>query len=52
MLTPLDKDLIALRESWCRGEFKEDYRILRPMVERSIAWTVADTPSPGPFPLS
>ena len=41
-LTPHDNELVALRASWSRGEFKEDYRRFRPMVERAIAWLVAD----------
>ena len=41
-LTPHDKELVARRASWHRGEFKEDYRRFRPMVERAIAWLVAD----------
>ena len=31
------------RASWRQGEFKEDYRRFRPMVERAIAWLVADS---------
>lgn len=41
-LTAHDKTLVALRKSWCEGEFAEDYRQFRPMVERSIAWVVRD----------
>lgn len=41
-LTPYDKELVAQRASWRRGEFTEDYRRFRPMVERAIAWLVAD----------
>lgn len=41
-LTPHDKELVTLRASWRRGEFKDDYRQFRPMVERAIAWLVAD----------
>ena len=41
-LTPHDKELVALRASWRRGEYAEEYRRFRPMVERSLAWLVAD----------
>ncbi len=41
-LTAHDKELVARRASWRRGEYKEDYRRFRPMVERAIAWFVAD----------
>ena len=41
-LTPHDKELVALRASWRRGDLKGDYRRFRPMVERAIAWLVAD----------
>jgi IS5 family transposase len=41
-LTAHDKELVERRASWRRGEFKEDYRRFRPMVERAIAWLVAD----------
>jgi hypothetical protein len=37
-----DRELVARRASWRRGDFKEDYRRFRPMVERAIAWLVAD----------
>ena len=30
------------RRAWKAGEFAEDYRRWRPMVERSIAWLVAN----------
>jgi hypothetical protein len=30
------------RRAWKGGDFAEDYRRWRPMVERSIAWLVAD----------
>ena len=42
-LTPHDRELVARRASWRRGECKEDYRRFRPMVERAIAWLVADS---------
>lgn len=41
-LSAHDKELVERRASWRRGEFKEDYRRFRPMVERAIAWLVAD----------
>jgi IS5 family transposase len=37
-----DGELVESRRAWREGEFKEDYRRWRPMVERSIAWLVAD----------
>ncbi len=49
-LTPHDKELVVLRESWRRGEFKEDYRRFRPMVERAIAWLVTDAHRRGALP--
>ncbi len=42
VLTAHDKELVERRASWRRGEGKEDYRRFRPMVERAIAWLVAD----------
>jgi len=36
-----DQELVASRRAWRAGEFAEDYRQWRPMVERSIAWLVA-----------
>jgi len=41
-LHPHDAELIESRRAWRDGDFKEDYRRWRPMVERSIAWLVAD----------
>jgi IS5 family transposase len=41
-LTPNNDELIESRRAWREGDFKEDYRTFRPMVERSIAWLVAD----------
>lgn len=35
-----DAELMAARRAWAAGEFAEDYRRWRPMVERSIAWMV------------
>ena len=40
--TPHDKELIESRRAWREGDVAEDYRRWRPMVERSIAWLVAD----------
>ena len=39
---PHDALLVASRRAWRDGDFAEDYRHFRPMVERSIAWLVAD----------
>ena len=36
-----DAELVAARAAWRNGDFAEDYRQWRPMVERSIAWLVA-----------
>lgn len=36
-----DATLTAARGAWTNGDFAEDYRQHRPMVERSIAWLVA-----------
>jgi Transposase DDE domain len=41
-LHPHDGELMESRRAWTAGEFAEDYRRWRPMVERSIAWLVAD----------
>ena len=37
-----DSELMESRRAWREGEFADDYRRWRPMVERSIAWLVAD----------
>jgi IS5 family transposase len=37
-----DAELVESRRAWRQGDFAEDYRRWRPMVERSIAWLVAD----------
>jgi hypothetical protein len=37
-----DAELVEARRAWRAGEFIEIYRQWRPMVERSIAWLVAD----------
>jgi IS5 family transposase len=36
-----DAELVAARRAWNSGNFAEDYRQHRPMVERSIAWLIA-----------
>lgn len=35
-----DDELVAARRAWAAGEYADDYRQFRPMVERSIAWLV------------
>lgn len=35
-----DDELVAARRAWTAGEYADDYRQFRPMVERSIAWLV------------
>ena len=40
--TPHDAMLVESRRVWRDGDFAEDYRRWRPMVERTIAWLVAD----------
>ena len=37
-----DEELVAARRQWKEGVGLEEYRRWRPMVERSIAWLVAD----------
>jgi len=37
-----DDELVESRRAWRDGDFADDYRRWRPMVERSIAWLVAD----------
>jgi IS5 family transposase len=37
-----DDELVEARRSWRDGDVAEDYRRWRPMVERSIAWLVAN----------
>jgi len=41
-LTPHDAELVECRRAWRDGDFAADYTRWRPMVERSIAWLVAD----------
>lgn len=35
-----DRELVEARRAWRDGDFADDYRRWRPMVERSIAWLV------------
>jgi IS5 family transposase len=37
---PNDAELVIARKAWRDGEFIDDYRRWRPMVERSISWIV------------
>ncbi|MEK7426666.1 MAG: IS1182 family transposase [Actinomycetota bacterium] len=37
-----DATLVEARRAWNNGDFADDYRQWRPMVERSIAWLVAN----------
>jgi IS5 family transposase len=37
-----DATLVEARRAWRDGDFTDDYRQWRPMVERSIAWLVAN----------
>jgi IS5 family transposase len=37
-----DDELVESRRAWREGDFAQDYRRWRPMVERSIAWLVAN----------
>jgi IS5 family transposase len=39
-LKPHDSELVEARRAWRAGEFSEDYRRWRPMVERTLAWLV------------
>ena len=39
---PHDAELVESRRAWREGDFAEDYRRWRPMVERSLAWLVAN----------
>ena len=41
-LSAHDVELVESRRAWRDGDFAEDYRRWRPMVERSMAWLVAD----------
>lgn len=39
-ITQHDDELVAARQAWNNGEFTEDYRRWRPMIERSISWLI------------
>lgn len=39
-LKPHDAELVEARRAWRDGDFADDYRRWRPMVERSLAWLV------------
>jgi hypothetical protein len=39
-LTAHDAELVEARRAWRDGDFAEDYRRWRPMVERTLAWLV------------
>lgn len=39
-LTPHDAELVEARRAWRDGDFADDYRRWRPMVERTLAWLV------------
>jgi IS5 family transposase len=41
-ITEHDDELVAARTAWAQGDFAADYRQHRPMVERTIAWLVAN----------
>ena len=41
-MTAHDSEFVEARRAWRDGDFAEEYRRWRPMVERSIAWLVAD----------
>jgi len=41
-LSEHDDELVEAHRAWQAGDFTDDYRRWRPMVERSIAWLVAD----------
>jgi IS5 family transposase len=41
MVGPHDAELHDARRAWRDGDFEDDYRRWRPMVERAIAWLVA-----------
>jgi IS5 family transposase len=39
-IKPHDAELVEARRAWRDGDFTDDYRRFRPMVERSLAWIV------------
>jgi hypothetical protein len=48
-LSPGDHELVESRRAWREGDFADDYRRFRPMLERSIAWLVANEHRPVRF---
>jgi IS5 family transposase len=40
VLKPHDAELVEARRAWRDGDFSDDYRRWRPMVERTLAWLV------------
>jgi IS5 family transposase len=40
VITAHDGELVEARRAWRDGDFNDDYRRWRPMVERSLAWLV------------
>jgi hypothetical protein len=40
VLSVHDAELVEARRAWRDGDFADDYRRFRPMVERSLAWLV------------
>jgi hypothetical protein len=39
-ISPHDAELVEARRAWRNGDFADDYRRWRPMVERTLAWLV------------
>lgn len=39
-ISPHDDELVEARRAWAQGDFADDYRRYRPMVERTISWLV------------
>jgi IS5 family transposase len=44
-----DAELVEARRAWRSGEFADDYRRWRPMVERAIAWLVRNNNRRVPY---
>jgi IS5 family transposase len=40
VVNPHDEELVEARRAWRDGDFADDYRRWRPMVERTLAWLV------------
>jgi hypothetical protein len=40
VITEHDAELVEARRAWRNGDFTDDYRRWRPMVERGVAWIV------------